>query len=894
MHTKLLHSSALLALLLVLLPLATAATSLQEGIHLVRPDSKYITDDYAVPEYLTVEDLTFISCVEGDYALQNSVLCLDDNSFQDLQTVPWTNQDNCYLSSFNLNNFQCEHLVVQAAYTKDDENYKLTKNLRVNKLSKVLDEIVDTQYSDGGWQDPLSTAYAIWSLSYFKDIYDYEINLALDWLKLNRNDDEKCWPTSPCNVEMSADVLALLNLSNYTDTKRVVNDGTNWLEELQNNYEQGDEWTVAIEPTNNYTTVTLVSYDGTILDEDFYAPTQGTNYTFKAYEGKKLIVIADDHVYVDIYNKDGDLLADYQGDNLTYVTPGPCWSVGKKGEPCDSTVSIYALTTSIDQTQKDLGRDWAREQLHNGEVLGKYYGDGENTIADTALYLYDFYTEDQDESYMTPLINWLLYTQNNEGSWGENDTANKSVPTALSVLALTKAGYNRTDEPIKDAEHWASAHEADIPENDTIALASTFFVLKHNARPLLTSNPKIIVVNQSQLTIQIFNPTTFAFKDLTYNFSDGLDQKLSIEQKEDLDAYSYRRLKITRTSSTTADVYGYLNIANLGDPIAKIPVILSNAPTLNVTPPESVTIFGKNGELKLAAKKSSHTFICTVDWNGNELTTPGSVKLTGATFTIPLSFSQALTKEDVYTGELSCAAAGKTVKQQISVYITRYAAMPLTITPEDLVVNDTTTDPTFVLTNNLDRDLTVTVAMDRYGSYFGFRDTVTLDPNEQYNFTLTNNLPADLNLTSTALIQFTVFDKTTSASMLIDVAAAQPTKKSFLQAFFPFLVGIIIIAVIAYLIWKFRDALIAELNKLNFWRIKQEKKKENKRISTLKKEEHHQAIINLFNIMKFQGKDEKEIAQRLIANFPQADVEQALEQAGIPLNIIEEPPEKAT
>ena len=894
-----------LLLILFLVAVSSAATqalSYQEGIHLIRPDSRYITHDYSVPEYLTVEDLTFVSCLEDDYALRNSILCLDDNSFEDLETNPWSEQDNCYISSANLDNFECDHLLLQAEYTKEGENYKLTKTVRVNKLSKVLDKLLDTQYSDGGWRDPLSTAYGVWALSYFKDIYDYQLDLALDWLKENRNEERKCWPKSPCNMETSANILALLKLSNYTgdlidkpNARRVVNDARNFFEEMQNTYEQGDTWNISVLPINNYTTLSLVAYDRDVLDENFTLPMdEPKDYSFEARTDKELKVISDDNVIVNISNQDNETLIEYRGDNLTYVVPGPCWSLNRKGEPCDYTTTLFAMASDIDEYHESLAKEWVREKVSDGAILGKYFGDGQQDVVDTSFYVYNLFGDDGEMTYMDQIIDWLLYKQNNEGSWGRNSTAEKAIPTADSILALEAAGYNRTAEPVEDAESWASANEENVSDNNTAALASLFFVLKHNARPLLVSEPKIIVVDQPQTTIQLFNPTTFDLTDLTYEFSEEVDSDLSIETREEIDAYSYRKLTITRTSSEQKDAFGFLTVYNLDDPVAKIPVILTDAPMLNISLPETVTVFGKSGELRVTAKKSSHTLTCTATWQGDELTSPGSIRVSGSTFTIPLSFEQALTKEDSYSGTLTCTAAGKKLSLPLNVYVSRYASIPLSVSPTDVIVNSTDADVVFRLKNNLDRDLTVSVSMDRYGSYFGFRDSVTLNPNEEQNFTLTNNLPGDLNLTSSVLVNFKVFDRTQSASMLIDVTQQAAKSASLLGSILPLLVILAVLGVLGFFAWKYRDALIAELNKLNIWRVKEEKKKENKRIKTLKSTEQRQAIVNLFNIMKFQNKDEKDIAQRLLSSFEREDIKSALEEAGMSLPVLdEEEPERA-
>ncbi|MBD3209209.1 hypothetical protein GF367_02210, partial [Candidatus Woesearchaeota archaeon] len=460
--------------------------------------------------------------------------------------------------------------------------------------------------------------------------------------------------------------------------------------------------------------------------------------------------------------------------------------------------------------------------------------------------------------------------------------------------ALDEAGFNRTAEPVEDAEEWASDNQDNVSENDTVALGAAFFVLKHNARPLLVSEPKVIVVDRPQTTVELYNPTTFDLDDLTYEFSEEIADELTIETKEEIGAYSYRRLKLTRLSATLKSGFGFLTVANLDDPVACIPVVITDTPLLNVTLPETLTVFGRNGELRGSAVSTDHTFLCRVSWTSDELSTPGKVRIKGKSFSIPITFAQALTKEDSYTGELSCAAAGKTITVPIAVYVDRYAALPLSVEPSDVVVNYTDRDVVFLLRNNLDRDLSVGVSLDRYGSYFGFRNAVSLSPNEVLNYTLTNNLPRDLNLTSTVLVQFEVFDRTEVASMLIDVRAEVVRPKRLFVSLLPLLVVLVFLGVVGYFGWKFRDVVFAELNKLNFWKVKVQKKQESKRIETLKESEQYQAITNMFNIMKFQNKDDKEIAQRLLASFSRDDIRAALDRAGLALPVLdEEEPEKA-
>jgi hypothetical protein len=642
-----------------------------------------------------------------------------------------------------------------------------------------------------------------------------------------------------------------------------------------------------------------VAYNATIMDQNFTLPESGDaeNYTFEAYTDTRFIVISDDNVIVNIFNQDGDRLITYRGDNLSYTVPGPCWSLNLKGEPCDMTTSLFALTADIDEEQKALAREWMISSLQEGEILGAYFGDGHDDFKDTALYLYNMdnsSVETEGDPELQGIIDWLLYVQNNEGSWGFNETANKSEPTAFAVLALISAGFNRTTEPIQDAEEWASDHEDDIASNNTRALSAAFSILKHNARPLLVVNPKIIIVDKPSVMVELINPTTFDLNELEYNFTDGIGDALVIEEKDEIDAYSYRRVVVTRKPTAAKEGFGFLVVTNLGAEVARIPVILTDTPTLNITAPQTVTIFGKNGELPLTATKSPHTFVCSMKWTSSEIASPGSIKIKAEKFTLPVEFTKAQTKEESYRGTLTCSADDKTLSVPVAVYVSRFSAPPLTIAPEDAIINTTATDVAFVLTNNLDRDIIISIAMDRYGTYFGFPASVTLSPNEAYNLTLDNKLPTDLNLTSSALLQFTVLGRTEAVSLLIDVTSQPLVVRSPFAVLLPFIFIVIVLAVAAYFAWRFRDVIIAELNKLNFLRIKQEKRQESKRIKTVKKSEQNQAIVNLYNIMKFQKKDDREIAGRLLANFPRQAIKDALEQAGSSLPVLdEEEPKKA-
>ena len=93
-----------------------------------------------------------------------------------------------------------------------------------------------------------------------------------------------------------------------TGTGYVLDESLTLMKELQNDYEQGDTWTVSIMGVNPNTTLSLVSYEKKLLDENFTLPLDEIkNYTFAAETNNRLLVIADDFIKANITNEQGEV-----------------------------------------------------------------------------------------------------------------------------------------------------------------------------------------------------------------------------------------------------------------------------------------------------------------------------------------------------------------------------------------------------------------------------------------------------------------------------------------------------------------------------------------------------------------------------------------------------------
>ncbi|USN45763.1 MAG: hypothetical protein H6502_01365 [Candidatus Woesearchaeota archaeon] len=878
-------------LLLFLVPVI----SYEQGITLIRPENSYLNP--ALQEYITNEDLFFVACTEDPHVLKTAIVCLDDNRFEELDNYRFSETENCFVAGTNLEDFSCHELQIQAEYTVDGENQRLSKVVKVNKLSKLLDIILETQYSDGGWSGPLDTAYGIWALSHFSSIFSDRIEDGLDWLKLNRHNDDKCWPKSPCDHRTTAEILSLLTLSNLNADWRDVNDGTSYLELEQSYFVEGETWTIRIFPVLDDTTLSLVASGSSVLDQNFSLPDEDyKEYNVSINTGDTIAVLADEVVITEIFDARDKRLLRYQGDNVTYDVPGPCWSETEPGDACDPIVTAYAAMTAIPATKKTAALDWLDDQrIEDPEVVGNYVGSYTNiTERSLASALFLYHAEHSlSTSAQSNVLDYLLFSQNNEGSWGHVNlnVSNKTVPSAFSVLALLENGFNRSYEPIVDAEDYFSLNEEDIEDNDTQSVASAFYILNNNNRPLLVTDPSVLLIDRDVKDITLLNPTTFDFENLEYELSDSLTDYLDVVEKTVISAYSYRKITFTRKKALTKSIYGFFSLYEDDEEVARIPVIVADTPHLNMTIPKTLTVFGTAADLQLTMSKSHHQFTCEVTWVDTDISSQSSFSISSDSFSLPINFESPETTEQVHRGTIVCSSQGMDFSYPINLLVTRYAAKPFTVRTKFLQMNDTSKQAYLIIKNNLDRDVVASIKISPASDYISFPSSERIDPGAVKNITFRFIGGESVNITDSFTISIEAFDNKETATLAVTVVP--PPQRDLLVLFIVLAFVLIILGAGAYAAYRFKDQLIALINKLNFVQTKKAIQKTSADIHELKDEERNQAIINIYNISKFKDRSDADIIKQLQKNFSRKQMKEALETIGVTLaGVDEEEPEK--
>lgn len=839
-------------------------------INLIRPDSEYIDSEYIPAEYLSTEDLLFYTCIEEeDVPVRSSVICHDDNSFRDINLYQWEGDGNCYLGGYDLDRKECGDMVIETEYEKDDETVKISKRIEVKRFSSILDLVTSEQYSDGGWRNSTETASGIWVLSNYRKIYGDQINLANEWLKLNRENENKCWPKNDCSIRTTAKILAILTLAENNDTSRIMHDGNIYLEKKQNYYERGDRWNLTIEPFEHGITDCLITYERNHLNEKEFSINQSErqNYNLDVAPGENLIVICDQNIDARLETNRGEVPFVYEGDNLTYTLPHACWAKDEKWGKCDLTTTIYALLTDLSEERKDAALEYVETAIKDSSGEGEFLKTRDN-IKETALYTY-LIGKEKANYEPDKLISWLRYRQNNEGSWSRGEFDDKIKTTAFSILGLMENDFSRNNEVIRDAENWVNREELKLYENKTAEYegwnstennAFAFTVLKNNARPILKFEPMIIVLDETNKEVDVFNPTTFPLESITYHFSDNLEDKVIIEnERDEISAYSYVKLRMNRQKDDKEDIYGYLTIKNENIPIAKVPVMLVDHPSIEFEKKErQVTIFGTGGRIGFDIEKTAHNFDCRLEWQDDEISSRDEFRITGNEITFDISFSEARRIETTYRGKFTCEAQGRLFEHEFSFDASRYASFPFKVEPDEVHINETGERGKFTITNLLEESIELSIEFERLPNYFDLSsENIILGPSDETNITIFNNAPPEENISHTNTIKIESHGQQETINFRAFITGEPETEPSQILFWISLTILIAIIGGGGYASYHYKDKIKSLM--------KGDKKvdKIKMRIKKLEEKEKKTAIKNMIQIMRMLDKEEKDIRKRL-------------------------------
>lgn len=891
--------------------------NIREGIYVIEPENQY-RSQRTVPTLLQSEDLTFFACIEyDDTPVRLSVLCTDDNNFRDVDAIQW-GPDNCFIGAVSLDTLPCQSAILTADYVRNGENQRLTKPIRINKITGTLQRLLDGQFTDGGWSSSLDTAYALFSIKPFFSVFEDRIEAGLSYLKESRDEEQKCWPEEQCQISTTASIAYLLAQAEYSDESRILRDATTYLELSMNYIQGGETYTITLidHPTNannSVNTSCVYGYNSfnTTVELDRY-PEEHPFIATPTYNDVIRAVCTENILARVTSSVRGQLIA-YAGDNFTYTIPGPCWTFNNENVTCDIRTTAFAAGAPIDADRKNAVSAWLAGQLQTG-VTGSVTP--QSDIMDASLITVAASSSGLGNDARENLIDNILYRQANQGNWNvtehryngtyyEPDTVYQTnyshiladqytgsfIYTGFAVQALLMNNFDRDREEIIDAERWASNNEravtvtlseeaaavaetvAAYEENLTDILADpkrnamALYTLQQNTRPFLKSEPRVIILDKEEITIDLTNPTTFALEGLTYSLPPNLAPLVWIEEKDTFAPFSFRRILIRQIQNATVNEFGYLRIMDGADEYAKIPIIVSTFPELAIQIPSELTVFGTSVIIPLNVSKTEHDFACRLTWSDAGITTVQTftIERTGI-FNLPAQFTQSGTELKDYRGTIVCSAVSSTFTFPFTMRVNRFLTRPISVAPAFLEINGSDINPgtaTFTVRNLLDETIDVivslrdtdAVAID-FSEYF-----ISLYPSETRTITVSALPIIGENLSLVNAVVVRSFNVEERIPLTVELIVETPVERPlwFVIAVVVFALGLV--GILAYFGYENRTKIIAwwntRVNKESYY------EKVRRDVDLYENKEQALAIKNLTTLLKMQGLSDTDIRKRL-------------------------------
>lgn len=394
---------------------------------------------------------------------------------------------------------------------------------------------------------------------------------------------------------------------------------------------------------------------------------------------------------------------------------------------------------------------------------------------------------------------------------------------------------------------------------------------------MIKTTPKILIMQNDSVELELLNPTTFDMKKLTYAFTNGLDKYLDVEQKEYLVPHGFRLVTVNKKLADVPDTFGYLIISNLGDPISKIPVIISSNPEIVVTAQDELTVFGTKTTLQLDISKSSHEFNCSLTWDQQDINTKKQLVIKdNGQLDLDITFKRAETVEKVYTATLSCRSGTTVINNEFSVLINKFSSRPFLVEPKSLYINESRQNAEFTITNLLDQTIDIVITSRNPDPYFELSDNqISLYPGEVQNVTIYNSVPLDANHTSLVVYTVKTFNLEEEVTLVAEIYPIPPKTRPLFLTIIYFVLMLSLFGAVGYYGYTHRQQITEWYNK-HFHKATRESELKDE-VHKFEKMEQTTAILNMIDIYRLQKISEQDIRKRLNeSGFNNQDIDDAL------------------
>ena len=780
------------------------------------------------------QDLEYLTCIDGANTFGFSQLVCNDN-FAAIPVTTTQISSSCYYSSINLANINCNEYTAESYFTKSGVDKKVTKIISTNTVLSAPTFVLNSQTWDGGWGGAANTAYAIWVLSRYGDVYRTQINDGMNWLKNNRRNEPKCWVNAAgeCSPSETIKALAYLKLANITDGNRIVSDGIAYVESLQK-YISNTAWSATLYARNDNTNCNVTADGTTIINNVLFNDTQQTTGAFTANYGTIINMTCDKDITLALtdsrgiekfrYTFDAGAVSHFD-DGLIQITSDssdysqyqivriqqPCWSVlTTQWDTCDAGLTTYALSLGINPAQQADANAWLQTTLQNHSVIGKFISTPDST-RDSAFYLMTVDRHNKD------ILDWLIYSQNNDGSFGSGPINQKIEDTAAAYLALQKVSFPQKDEVLADAAHWMSIAYNGRSFDNVQVDGSLFQILSLAAQPFLLAKDTagvVVLKNDEPKTVsyqpigaqQIHN---LQFQQFT---TDGVAiDALSISGPSEVAGNGTLSVTLQGKVSAAGNTSGYVSIKGIVDDedsareLRRIYYTIQSDPVFSMTPNQS-TYNAYDGQFDyfFSVDAINVPVNCNVQLQSDNLAGPRQVHVTTqGIFAMPLTVRGVTTGKVQGSGSLVCDKLGTQVIVPFDIDVLVHDSIPFSVSPSQITITSYVKTFSITVKNLIDQPMDVSAGLlspseiyliDAFQSPIAPKDSVTIY--------FSTTFLAQENISDTNTIEITAFGKTLEVPVTITISNGPSSRLAFIIWF---TIIVTFIATAGYIAYNWKD-----------------------------------------------------------------------------------------
>ena len=835
--------------------------------------------------FLSVQDLSFMTCSSSTTEPVSYILCEDNYNKVDLVNYKWN--DSCYITAYNPSKFDCSSLKIISEINSE----YLSKSIPLKKTIILPNNILLKQEWDGGFGDAKDTAAAIWLLSDFGDKYSDEIDMAFDWLKRNRHNSEKCWPSPSCSTETTAKVMAYLTLAGYDDSNGVFYDGKVWLERHQN-YIGGtwyallnsdeDEGEVDCNLTVGGTRTLYTGINTSHTEEIEITVDYGDEIIFNCSDTASITLL--DHRNLSVfYGKSSDA--------ITFSFPsGACWS-SNDWRGCSDHITVYATIANLSKTRRDEAKSYLEAKLVDDDYTGQYIPSS-LPLMDSAMYY--LYIDNP-----STIVRHLIFEQNNDGSYGEGTLTEVAKRTMTIVMALEKDNYTFTKDTIDDAREWLSTKTKSYGYSDILADTLSYFIFKNKDRKILVATPNMVEVN-GDTVVSLYNPSLFDYDDINITISNSINNIIKVSSLDNIHNFSTINLTIKKKDISAGHYSGYITINDSSSLLLKLPVVILEEPHISYDVQKLVRLLGTQGKIRLSNINANDDFDCTMFFDDPSLQgIPFTINRGDKSSTINFILSEAGRKTADYPGKINCSNGKDSFSNDFAVTIDLYPQKIFDVNKELLKVKRRTYNPKIKILNNLNEQIVVSAQLDEVMDiYYKIEEnTLTIPPLSSDYLIIESSVPSKENITFSGNIIISSLEQKITIPVEVNVKYVPFMKSLFVKIvlYLLLLIAILFVSYAIYVYWpeimsfllgaeKKAEKSSRSVSKL-FMGIMPSRVKhwfnmdENKEVTVTEEDEagKYQGVVDIIRIMMSLNKDVTEIRKALKKeNMSDKEIDEAI------------------